>query len=252
MTEEQWLSCDDWRPIIAYLSGKISKRKGTLYVCAGLRCISHLLYDDGSWTALDIAERAADGLADEGDIGYAGWSAEPATFGFDFDPEMMNPYMIDGSLDPSVQRLIEMGIYTEADIREWRPSRYAATVEQISNAAHIAYHSTHTVSENRFDPHLLDHLVQQSDWPGGWLIREIFGNPFRPTHVNPEWLAWKRGTAAALARTIYEDRAFDRMPILADALEEASCQDADVLNHCRHASRHMRGCWVIDLLLGLQ
>src|SRR5579864_1338318 len=73
VTEEQWLSCNDWRPMIAFLAGKISKRKGTFYVCAGLHCISHLLYDEGSWTALEIAERAADGLADDGDIGYADW-----------------------------------------------------------------------------------------------------------------------------------------------------------------------------------
>jgi hypothetical protein len=174
------------------------------------------------------------------------------TFGFDFERELINPYRIDGSLDPSVQRLIEMGIYTEADIREWKPSRYAAMVEQISNAADIAYHCTYQISENGFDPHLLDDLVRQSAWPGGWLIREIFGNPFRPIQVNPEWLAWKCGTAAALARTIYEDRAFGRMPILADALEEAGCQDAYILDHCRHANSHVRGCWVIDVLLGIK
>ncbi|HLW65869.1 MAG TPA: hypothetical protein VKS79_11155, partial [Gemmataceae bacterium] len=197
-------------------------------------------------------ERAADGLADDGDIGYADWSAEPATFGYDFDPEMINPYMIDGNLDPSIQRLIEMGVYTEADIRERRPPRDAAKVEQILNAANIAYHCTYQISENGFDAHLLNHLVQQSEWPGGWLVREVFGNPSRAFDVNPDWLAWKCGTVAALTRGIYEERAFDRMPILADALEEAGCQTADILTHCRHANRHFRGCWVIDLLLGLK
>jgi len=53
-----------------------------------------------------------------------------------------------------------------------------------------------------------------------------------------------------LARTIYEDRAFDRLPILADALEETGCDNADVLNHLRGDGLHMRGCWVVDLVLG--
>jgi hypothetical protein len=83
------------------------------------------------------------------------------------------------------------------------------------------------------------------------LLRCIFGNPFRraPT-LDPGWLEWKDGTATHLAHGIYEDRAFDRLPILADALEEACCTDADVLAHCRAPGLHVRGCWVVDLLLG--
>jgi hypothetical protein len=53
-----------------------------------------------------------------------------------------------------------------------------------------------------------------------------------------------------LAQAIYDDRAFDRLPILADALEEAGCTDADILNHCRRPGEHVRGCWAIDLVLG--
>ena len=59
-----------------------------------------------------------------------------------------------------------------------------------------------------------------------------------------------RGTVSRIAQRIYEDRAFDRMPVLADALEDAGCADADVLAHCRRPAGHVRGCWVIDLLLG--
>ena len=79
------------------------------------------------------------------------------------------------------------------------------------------------------------------------LIRDIFGNPFRPIVANPAWLT---PTAVAIATAIYADRAFDRMPILADALEEAGCTNADVLLHCRSGGPHVRGCWVVDLLLG--
>jgi hypothetical protein len=57
-------------------------------------------------------------------------------------------------------------------------------------------------------------------------------------------------TVIALAEAIYDERAFDRLPILADALEEAGCTNADILNHCRQPGEHVRGCWVVDLILG--
>jgi hypothetical protein len=82
------------------------------------------------------------------------------------------------------------------------------------------------------------------------LIREVVGNPFCPCAISIEWLAWNDGTVFKIAQAIYEDRAFDRMPILADALEDAGCADADMLRHCREPGEHVRGCWVIDLLLG--
>ena len=79
------------------------------------------------------------------------------------------------------------------------------------------------------------------------LVRCIFGNPFRPVTVDPAWLT---PTVVALAEGIYADRAFDRMPILADALQDAGCDNADILNHCRSDGPHVRGCWVADLLRG--
>jgi hypothetical protein len=82
------------------------------------------------------------------------------------------------------------------------------------------------------------------------LLRDIFGNPFRIVTVAPAWLTWNDGTAPKLAQAIYDERAFDRMPVLADALEEAGCADADILDHCRQQEVHVRGCWVLDALLG--
>jgi hypothetical protein len=80
------------------------------------------------------------------------------------------------------------------------------------------------------------------------LLRCIVGLlPFRPVTLRPAWLS---ATAKQLAVTIYEDRTFDRLPILADALEEAGCTDADVLAHCRGPGPHVRGCWALDLILG--
>jgi len=79
------------------------------------------------------------------------------------------------------------------------------------------------------------------------LLRDILGNPFRPVTVDPRWLT---STVVDLAAGIYAERAFDRMPILADALEEAGCDHADILTHCRGDGPHVRGCWVVDLVLG--
>ena len=81
----------------------------------------------------------------------------------------------------------------------------------------------------------------------GDYLRDIFGNPFRPVIAD---LAWLTPTARSIADAIYRDRAFDRLPILADALEEAGCNNADVLLHCREPGEHIRGCWVVDLVLG--
>jgi hypothetical protein len=82
------------------------------------------------------------------------------------------------------------------------------------------------------------------------LLRDIFGNPFRPAPpFTPTVLAWNDGTARGLARAIYDESAFDRLPILADALEEAGCTNPDMLAHCRRAGPHVRGCWLVDMIL---
>jgi hypothetical protein len=83
------------------------------------------------------------------------------------------------------------------------------------------------------------------------LLRDLFGNPFRPVEVEPAWLDWNDGCVAKLARVVYEERKYQEMRILADALEEAGCANRDILNHCRQPGEHVRGCWVLDMLLGL-
>lgn len=82
------------------------------------------------------------------------------------------------------------------------------------------------------------------------LLREFFADRgFSPT-IEPALLSWNSGAIPRLASVVYEDQAFDRLPILADALEEAGCTDADILAHCRKPGEHWRGCWVVDLILG--
>jgi hypothetical protein len=80
-------------------------------------------------------------------------------------------------------------------------------------------------------------------------LRDIF-NPFRPATILPVWVTWNRRAIPRLAQGIYEERAFDRLPVLADALEEAGCTVPEILAHCRQPGEHVRGCWVMDLILG--
>jgi hypothetical protein len=84
------------------------------------------------------------------------------------------------------------------------------------------------------------------------LLRDILGNPFRRVSLRPSWLRWQASMVPRIARAAYEERAFDRLPVLADALEEAGCTDADVLSHLRGPGPHVRGCWALDLILGKQ
>jgi hypothetical protein len=79
------------------------------------------------------------------------------------------------------------------------------------------------------------------------IILDIFANPFRPVAIDPRWLT---SDVVGLARAIYEDRAFERMPILADALMDAGCEAQPIINHCRGDGVHVRGCWLLDLVLG--
>jgi hypothetical protein len=82
------------------------------------------------------------------------------------------------------------------------------------------------------------------------LLRDIFSNPYRPAPSLPaSVLAWNEGTVVRIAEGIYEERAFDRLPILYDALLDAGCDDEALLSHCRAPGPHVRGCWAIDLLL---
>jgi hypothetical protein len=86
--------------------------------------------------------------------------------------------------------------------------------------------------------------------PESWrsLFDDVFGDTFRPVAFEP---AWRTDTAVSLARQMYESRDFSLMPILADALQDADCNDGQLLGHCRGPGPHIRGCWAVDLVLGL-
>jgi hypothetical protein len=114
----------------------------------------------------------------------------------------------------------------------------------------------HAALATTFRLHTLGKLCNTSAWEavsrsGGArlapVVRCVFGNPFRPVSLDPAWLT---STVTALASQMYDSRDFSPMPILADALQDAGCTSDDILDHCRGDGPHVRGCWVVDLVLG--
>ena len=82
-------------------------------------------------------------------------------------------------------------------------------------------------------------------------LHDIFGNPFLPPRPLPAGvLAWKDATIRRIAEGVYEERTFERLPILADALIDAGCEQEGLIEHCRSETGHVRGCWGVDLILG--
>jgi hypothetical protein len=114
--------------------------------------------------------------------------------------------------------------------------------DNFATVRFAAHQAVFAVVESFHDPAWASEKKEQAD-----LLREIAGNPFRQFVVDPRWLTT---TAVGLARSIYEERAFDRLPILADALEDAGCDGPELLSHCRGDGPHVRGCWAVDLMLG--
>jgi hypothetical protein len=117
----------------------------------------------------------------------------------------------------------------------------------------------HDLGEDAFRG--VDLMVHMPWWcageGGAYLLRDILGKPFRSVSLNPAWLAWNDGTVVKLAEAIYQERELPsghldltRLAVLADALEDAGCTDPAILDHCRQPGEHVRGCWVVDLLLG--
>jgi hypothetical protein len=123
------------------------------------------------------------------------------------------------------------------------PSAFYGAFAAVRAAARAAGDAPFTGTFGVLDlPGVQAELDAQTD-----LLRDIFGNPFREVELDPTW-----GTSdvLAMAQGMYANREFSAMPILADALEDAGCDDEGILDHCREDREHVRGCWVVDLLLG--
>ncbi len=224
MTEAEWRTGTDCRAMMRALRGRAGDRKLRLFAATCWQRLRHLLQDGRLRWFLGLLEPHADGLVPPPEIATARqgvWKAFQALTQAGLTGETREQI--------AARRLARWG----ADANAW-----AAAVEAGRTARGVAAQIGEwaVAAETKF----------QCD-----LLRELFGNPFRPAVVDPAWLAWEGGTVARLAGAVYEERSFEQLPILGDALEEAGCADAEVLAHCRQQpGEHMRGCWVIDLLLG--
>jgi hypothetical protein len=145
------------------------------------------------------------------------------------------------------------GLASKKELGDARKEAAAAAESAASSAARAAWYTT-----TRPAWHGVLHVARCAHWTAGGqeqypqaaLVREVFGNPFRPPSIlDSSWLSWQGGTVLRIAQVVYNDR-LDDLPILGDALQEAGCTDEEILRHCRQPEEHVRGCWVLDLLLG--
>jgi hypothetical protein len=222
VTEQEWLDCTDPTEMM-YVSGeqgRLTERRDRHFSCACCRRIWHLLPDEASRTAIRVAEQYLDGLVSVELLDTASRAAE-----------------------------IHGGSAALAAASAAFPRR-----ELGNNGIDVADYAANAVVYA--DPHVFSEQAER-DRAGraersaqAGLLRDIIGNPFRPApRVDPTVLAWNAGTVVKLAQTIYDERRFTDLPILADALEEAGCTNADILDHCRGPGPHVRGCWVVDAIL---
>jgi hypothetical protein len=221
MTEAEWLACTDPQVMLDSLAGRASSRKLRLFACACCRRIWPLLVVGRSVRAVKAAEGYADGLVDRAALAAAN-SLAPHT-GPDNELEAEDaPWLYDAANAAHSASLPETG-----------PQDMLEIAQAVS--AHT-YAATRGAND--------EDAVQSAH------LRDIFGNPFRRVKSKRSWRTWNGGTVPKLAQVIYDERRFHDLPVLADALEEAGCADEDILAHCRQPGEHVRGCWVIDLLLG--
>jgi hypothetical protein len=223
MIESKWLACGEPQPMLHHLGCKAGERKRRLFACACCRRAWHLLADPRVRTAVETAERYADKAATETELENASDCAEVAyrsrnTTAAGHAAARAVVSTTAGSLDAAHTAVLAAeGIVNPKNVAE--PSAYERGGLEAEHAAQTA------------------------------VLRDIIGNPFRPASVEPSWLCWHGGAVPKLAQAIYDGRIFGRMPALADALEGAGCADPDILEHCRTGGEHVRGCWVVDLLL---
>jgi hypothetical protein len=197
---------------------KVGRRKLRLFACGCCRLIWPHLADPRLRNAVVVAERFADGRATAGELRAAQQAARFAERSRGYTP---------GDPTAGANTAAEMAV--SATIRQPHTAAFGMTVYPLPLAGY------------RGPPARADGLICD-------LLRDVFGNPFKRVTFEKHWLT---DTAVAVARQMYDAHDFSAMPILADALQDAGCDSAAVLDHCRAPDGvHVRGCWVVDLVLG--
>jgi hypothetical protein len=224
MTEHEWLSADEPKPMLEFIHLRVSERKLRLFACACCRAMRYMSPPD--LKGVEVAERFADGEATEADLEAA-------------EKDATDFYAAHGN-DESV-RAVQGAL---AIPRHWsREPRW-----DVNDDPHWASYSASWAAQQS--------VYGAEDWDAARragrkvqadLLRDVIGNPFRQVAVEH---AWRTAEALRLAESMYETHAFGRMHDLADRLEAAGCRDRTILGHCREPGPHARGCWVIDAILG--
>jgi hypothetical protein len=220
MTEAKWLAATDPTPLLKFLLGKVSDRKLRLF---GLDCCRLVLgfLDQRGLKALDAAERYADGQCDLEELAGARSAAHEAFCEFD-DSQRCE------SAAHAVYYLCHAeGLATRVNELAWETAAVSSYYQQPQHLKRATRR--------------LRRLRQSR------ILGDLFGNPFHPVITDPAWLT---STVLAIAQQMYDSRDFSLMPILADALQDAGCENEDILNHCRSDGPHVKGCWVSDLMFG--
>jgi hypothetical protein len=228
VTEEQWLASADPLPMLGCLKGRTSARKLRLLACAFCRRIWDRIPAGRFRAAVEAAEGFADGTVT--------------------GEELRQIRQALGSKGKGAKGLVLRGSLLHAR----RAAARAACTPSWSLLPDEVVRDT--VREVLLEvPH---RQVRERREQAG-LLRDVFGNPFRPAAVDPAWLAWNSAAAVRLARAAYDERDLPggnldntRLAVLADALEEAGCQDPAILGHLRSGGEHVLGCYVVDALLG--
>jgi hypothetical protein len=258
ITAEEWRQADDPFPMLQYGRGMIRPhgRKLRLFAVACCRLVWDNLLDERSRKAVEVAERFADGDATDEALRTAAVAATAA------HDEMFAAVGKSGSgmewaassvADPRAYRAATNVSWMAACLRSYevrtrRPDQdwddftlVPCAVRRRSGPLSLLLGRWKVTRLEGFAPTGAEKPVQAD------LLRCIFGNPFQPATFDP---AWRTPAAVALGRSIYDERRFADLPILADALEEAGCSEVDIVSHCRAPRPHARGCWIVDLLLG--
>ena len=238
MTEAEWLSITDPIRLLTYLNRPQNDRKLLLYGVACGRQYWRFLSEPASRLGIEQVEQFADGTATIDDEYYRlEWASEGAAFRAESHASSRHRNDWADQFDADdPQALRQLRGPTPPVKRDTGP-QFRVDVAYFANHIMNLYHHSSSQCALKQYAHLLslDHL------------RDIFSNPFRPVVFDP---TWRTSTVVALAEAMYTSRRFDPMPVLADALQEAGCDDEQILTHCRGTDPHVRGCWVVDLVLG--
>jgi hypothetical protein len=224
MTEDEWLSSAAPEVMLQSQRDDITERQIRLFAVACCRRIWSLMADERSRKAVELAERFADGRANRRERKAAADAALAARRVVEYGPDW--------------------GLFNAAFAACLAVSYSARDAAIMNIAGDTTNAAGYAVELYGISSKAAEHAAQAA------LVRDILGNPFRPIRFDPAWLEWRVGGVGKLAQAIYDERRFADLPILADALEDAGCTNADILSHCRQPGEHVRGCWVIDLLLG--